>query len=91
MKRRGAAVEQQRTFESSKAEGAYCKGCLFLSSALSSACRIVSLLLVDKRITQGMRQDEEGHAADSKWKTVNGTESVRENSERQTCSVGRDE
>ena len=70
-------------FESSKAEGAYCKGCLFLVS--------LGLLLVDKRITQGMRQDEEGHAADSKWKTVNGTESVRENSERQTCSVGRDE
>ena len=50
------------------------------------------LLLCNRQLTSGShrrgRQDEEEHAADSAWKTVNGTENVRENSERKTCSVG---
>ena len=72
-------------------------GCLFGSTTWRSglASNGKHLLLCNRQSTSGShrrgRQDEEGHAADSEWKTVNGTENVRENSERQTCSVRRDE
>ena len=73
------------------------QGCLFGSIAWRSGLAPNSqhLLLYNRQLTSRAhmrgRQDEEEHAADSEWKTVNGTENVRENSERQTCSVRRDE